>query len=113
MEQVTNTLPSQIVNLSSQENTPFSAAAVAHPAMVDKGDAPGIKIPYLMLPSGEEPKDDVAAWEKEVKVDHKVEWFEDQVHGWMAARSDLSKENVKKEYQRGYQLVLEWFQAHL
>lgn len=95
------------------EDTPFSAAAACHPAMVDAKDAPKITIPYLMLPSGEEPKDDVDAWNKEVTVKHEVEWFQDQVHGWMAARSDLSKDRVKEEYQRGYQLVLEWFKAHL
>lgn len=43
----------KIVNLSSQDNTKFKAAAACHPAMVAKDDAPGITIPYIMLPSGE------------------------------------------------------------
>lgn len=43
----------QIVNLLSQENTKFKAAAACHPAMVAKDDAPGITIPYIMLPSGD------------------------------------------------------------
>jgi dienelactone hydrolase len=43
----------KIVNLSSQENTKFKAAAACHPAMVAKDDAPGITIPYIMLPSGD------------------------------------------------------------
>jgi len=103
----------KIVNLSSQQGTVFKAAAACHPAMVAADDAPGVTIPYLMLPSKDEPKDDVAAWEKGVKVQHKVEWFPTQIHGWMAARSDLEDPEVKKEYERGYKLVLEWFGKHL
>ncbi|KAF3008818.1 hypothetical protein E8E13_010676 [Curvularia kusanoi] len=103
----------KIVNLSSQENTKFKAAAACHPAMVAKDDAPGITIPYIMLPSGDEPKDDVEAWQKGVKVPNVVEWFPDQVHGWMAARGDLSQDKVKKEYERGYKLVLDFFHKHL
>lgn len=43
----------QIVNLSSQKDTKFKVAAACHPAMVAKDDAPGITIPYIMLPSGD------------------------------------------------------------
>jgi hypothetical protein len=32
--------------------------------MVDAADAPGIAIPYIMLPSGDEPKEDVEKWQK-------------------------------------------------
>jgi dienelactone hydrolase len=95
------------------ENTKFKAAAACHPAMVAGDDAPGITIPYIMLPSGDEPKDDVEKWQKGVKVPNVVEWFPDQVHGFMAARGDLSQEKVKKEYERGYKLVLDFFHKHL
>jgi len=54
--------------------------------MVDPKDAPGISIPILMLPSKGEERADVEAFEKELKVKHKIEWFPDQVHGFMAAR---------------------------
>jgi dienelactone hydrolase len=103
----------QIVNLSSTEGTPFKAAAACHPAMVAAGDAPGITIPFAMLPSGDEPNHDVAAWEKGLKVPHIVEWFPDQIHGWMAARSNLEDEKVKKEYERGYKTVLDFFHKHV
>jgi len=103
----------KIVNLSSLEGTPFKAAAACHPAMIAAEDAPGVTIPYLMLPSGDEPKDDVEKWEKGLKVPHKVEWFHDQVHGFMAARSDLEQEKVKKEYERGYKTVLGFFHQHM
>lgn len=73
-------------SLVSQENTPFKSAAAAHPAMVDANDAPKMTIPILLLPSNGEDKNDVAAYEKKLKVKHEVEWYDDQVHGWLAAR---------------------------
>jgi len=103
----------KITNLSSQAGSPFKAAAACHPAMVAAEDAPGVTIPYLMLPSGGESKEDVEKWEKGLKVAHKVEWFHDQVHGFMAARSDLEQEKVRKEYQRGYRTVLDFFHQHV
>lgn len=54
--------------------------------MVDAADAPDITIPYLMLPSKGENKDDVKKWQDGVKVKNAVEWFPDQEHGFMAAR---------------------------
>jgi dienelactone hydrolase len=81
--------------------------------MVDAGDAPGVKIPYIMLPSGDEPKEDVEKWQKGIKTPNVVEWFPDQVHGWMAARGDLEQEKVKKEYERGYKMVLDFFHKHM
>lgn len=103
----------KIVNLSSMEGTPFKVAAACHPAMVAADDAPGITIPYIMLPSGDEAKDDVEKWEKGLKVPHKVEWFPDQVHGWMAARGDLEQPKVKKAYEAGYKMVLDFFHKHM
>ncbi|KAH8717069.1 hypothetical protein GQ44DRAFT_712818 [Phaeosphaeriaceae sp. PMI808] len=103
----------KIVNLSSQEGTSFKVAASVHPAMVAADDAPGTAIPFIMLPSKDEPRDDVEKWQKGLKVPHQVEWFDDQVHGWMAARADLENERVKKEYERGYKLVLDFFHRYL
>lgn len=76
----------KIVNLSSQSGTPFKAAAACHPAMVDPSDAPGVTIPYAMLPSKDEDKDAVSKWQQGVKTPNVVEWFDTQVHGFMAAR---------------------------
>lgn len=68
------------MNLSSQGDTcRFSAAASCHPAMVDKADAPGITIPFAMLPSKDEPKDDVEAWAAALKVKNIVHWWPNQV----------------------------------
>ena len=81
--------------------------------MIAAGDAPGITIPYAMLPSKDESKDDVEKWEKGLKVPHLVEWFPSQIHGWMAARGDLEDEDVKKEYERGYKTLLDFFHKHM
>jgi uncharacterized C2H2 Zn-finger protein len=42
-----------------------------------------------------------------------AEGFPNQVHGWMAARGDLEQEKVKKEYERGYKMVLDFFHKHM
>ncbi|UKZ81140.1 hypothetical protein TrVFT333_008910 [Trichoderma virens FT-333] len=92
---------------------PFTAAASAHPAMVDPADAEGLTIPFALLASGDENPEDVKKFEENLKVPHHVETFADQIHGWMAARSDLTKERVRAEYERGYKTLLEFFGKHL
>ncbi|KAB5562690.1 hypothetical protein GE09DRAFT_960491 [Coniochaeta sp. 2T2.1] len=95
---------------SSSSNNPFSIAAECHPAMVDPSEAAGIKVPFILLASKEEPVDKVKEFESKLAVPAKhVETFGDQVHGWMAARADLSDSRVKDEYTRGYKTVLEFF----
>ncbi len=120
----------QIVSLTSQSGTSFTAAAEVHPAMVDSNDAKGITIPLCMLASKDEDRDTVKKFEEELKVPKHVETFDDQVHGWMAARhvptregspdianglcrGDLEDEKVKKEYERGYSILLDFFHKHL
>jgi len=103
----------KIVSLTTGKDTPFKVAAVAHPAMVDPKEAEAITVPFALLPSKDEPKDDVEAFAKNLKVDHIVEYYPDQIHGFMGARADLKDENVKKNYQKGYETVLNWFHKHL
>lgn len=81
--------------------------------MVDPSDAPKVTIPIFLIPSKDEPKDDVKKYEDALKVKHKVEWFDDQVHGFLAARSDLKDESVLKAYERGYSLLSDWFAENL
>lgn len=99
----------KIVNLVSQKGTPFKSAVAAHPAMVDANDAAGVTIPFAMLPSKDEPKEDVEKWQKEIKVKNVVKWWPEQIHGFMAARSDLKDPKVKKDYEAAYKFVLDWF----
>lgn len=54
--------------------------------MVDPTDAPRIAIPFAMLPSQDEDKNDVSKWQEGLKVKGEVTWFNDQIHGFMAAR---------------------------
>jgi len=103
----------KVANLASMKDTPFKAAAACHPAMVDPADAPSVTIPIALLPSGDEDKDAVAKYQEALKVKNKVEWFPDQIHGWMAARSNLEDAKVKEEYERGYKILLEWFHETL
>lgn len=77
--------------------------------MIDPQGAEKISVPYALLASGEDPADVVTEFEKKLKLPHHVETFSDQVHGWMAARGDLSSPRVKEEYARGYQTLLDFF----
>jgi len=103
----------KIVNLVSTTGTPFKAAATCHPAMVDPNDATNVTIPMMMLPSKDEDQEAVDNYEKNLEVPHQVEWFKDQIHGFMAARGDLEKEDVKAAYEKAYQLLLNFFHKQL
>jgi len=81
--------------------------------MVDANDAPEVTIPIMMLPSKDESKDDVNKYQQNLKVKNQVEWFDNQVHGFMAARGDLEDESVKKAYEKGYSLLTKWFAENL
>jgi len=103
----------KVVSLLISSTTIFSVAAVCHPYAVESKDAEKIKIPYCMLPSGDEPADEVKKFEENLSGEKYVETFSDQIHGWMAARSDLENERVKSEYERGYKIVVEFFGKYL
>ncbi|KAI9841811.1 MAG: hypothetical protein M1837_000356 [Sclerophora amabilis] len=103
----------KIVSLTSGEGTPFKAAAECHPAMVEPNDASSITIPIAILASKDEEAEKVKQFESNLKVAKHVETFPDQVHGWMAARSDLADSKVRSEYERGYKTVLTFFHEHL
>lgn len=103
----------KVVSLvTSSPSNPFKIGASCHPAMVEPKEAESIKVPLILLASGEEPEDKVKEFESNLSGPKHVETFKDQVHGWMAARSDLSKERVKEEYIRGYKTVLGFFGKH-
>lgn len=95
--------------VTSASSNPFAVAAAAHPALIDPTGAEKISVPYILLASGEDPADTIKEFESKLKVPHYVETFADQVHGWMAARADLSNPRVKEEYARGYKTLLDFF----
>lgn len=76
----------QVANLCSTSGTPFKVAAQAHPAMVDPNDAPNVTIPMALLASAGEPKADVEAYKKNLKVPNLIESYPDMPHGFLAAR---------------------------
>lgn len=97
---------------SGQENKIFKAAAQCHPAMLDANDAKNVGIPMAVLASKDEVPADVQAFKDTLKTPNVVETFPTQIHGWMAARSNLEDDEVRKEYERGYKTVLEFFHQH-
>ncbi|KAF9879390.1 dienelactone hydrolase [Colletotrichum karsti] len=100
----------KVVSLvTSSNNNPFKIGAQIHPAMVDPEDAKGIKTPLILLASKDEGEEDVKKFDENLNVTKHVETFKDQIHGWMAARSDLEDPRVKAEYTRGYKTVLQFF----
>lgn len=84
-----------------------------HPAFLDPKDAPNVRVPIAVLASKDEDAADVKKFTHDLKVDHHVETFHDQIHGWMAARADLEDARVVEEYKRGYETVLKFLGKHL
>ncbi|KAI2639196.1 alpha/beta-hydrolase [Xylaria nigripes] len=97
---------------SSPEN-PFKVGVEVHPAMVDPNDAEKIKVPLALLASKDEDPEHVKQFEAKLTGPKFVETYPDQIHGWMAARSNLEDERVKSEYTRGYKAVLKFLSQHL
>lgn len=97
---------------SGQDNKTFKAAVQCHPAMVDPNDAKQVNIPMALLASKDEPPNDVQAFKDNLKTANHVETYPTQIHGWMAARSNLEDPEVRKEYERGYKAVLDFFHQH-
>lgn len=77
--------------------------------MVNPDDASAITIPLCMLASKDEPAEDVKKFGENLKVEKYIETYPDQIHGWMAARSNLDDEKNKSEYERGYKTLLDFF----
>ncbi|KAF7197337.1 putative AIM2 family protein [Pseudocercospora fuligena] len=103
----------KMVAVTSGENSPWKVGIQSSPAMVEPEDAKKVTVPMLVLASKDEPKDKIKAFGEELKGEKKVETFESSIHGWMSARADLEKEESKKEYERGYQVALEFLKKYL
>ncbi|KAL5341520.1 hypothetical protein BJX70DRAFT_395903 [Aspergillus crustosus] len=81
---------------SDSSNKTFKTAIQAHPAMLDPADAKQVNIPMALLASKDENPEDVAKFGANLQKDHYVETFPDQIHGWMAARSDLEDDREER-----------------
>jgi dienelactone hydrolase len=102
-----------MASLISGKANAFKAAVQTSPALIDPADAEKVVIPMMMLASMDEPAGDVEKYAVALTVPKHVETFNDQVHGFMSARGDLNDSKGKAEYERGYQLALEFFHKHL
>lgn len=107
----------KIAAILSSQGTEYTVTGASHPGRIDPAEAKALKTPHISLLSGEDGSDEEAAAYaaalKESGQDVLYERFEDQVHGWMAARADLKDERVKAEFTRGYDLVSEFFDKYL
>ncbi|KAH8431651.1 dienelactone hydrolase family protein [Aspergillus melleus] len=97
---------------TGQENKTFKAAVQCHPAMLAPDDAKSVNVPMALLASKDEDPSDVTAFGDNLSKPHYVETFTSQIHGWMAARSDLENDEVRKEYERGYRTALDFLHQH-
>lgn len=101
-----------MASILASEQT-FKAAVQTSPALIDEADAKNVVVPMMMLLSKDESTTDAQAYEAALTVPKHVTTFESQIHGFMSARADLEDETVKKEYEQGYLLALNWFREHL
>lgn len=103
----------KVANLTLGKDSAFKAGAQAHPAMLDPEDAKNVTVPIALLASKDEDPEAVKGYDANLKVDKHVDTYSTQIHGWMAARANLEDPEVKKEYERGYHAVLDFFHKHL
>jgi dienelactone hydrolase len=96
------------------EGTSISAAAIVHPSFLDPAvDAPKVTVPFAVLPSKNEDAANMKSFYDALTVPKYFETFSESVHGWMAARADLSKEDDRKYFRKGYETVLNFFTEHV
>lgn len=67
----------------------------------------------MVLASADEESKDVTAFEKSLKTDHIVETFPKAGHGFMSARAQCNETQDKTDYERGYQMAVDFFNKHL
>jgi len=102
-----------MASINARDPTLFTAAAQVHPAIMDPCDASSVRIPMCILASGDEDLVDIQKYGTCLKGEHRIETFENMVHGWMSARGDLEDEVKRDGYERGYQILLEFFAKYL
>ena len=101
-----------VVSYCSGPSTPFSAVAELHTGFVGKKIAEQISIPILAIASKDEPEKDVQRFMNDLNPDLKYKnyaLFPTMEHGWLSARGDLKNEEVRKAYEKGYTMMLDFF----
>jgi len=102
--------------MTCAEDTPFVVGAQSSPGAIEAAEAERVGVPMCVLASGGEEEEKVEAYREGLEKTGKgcfVERREEMVHGWMSARGDLGDENVRREYERGYQKLVGFFRKYL
>ncbi|OJJ50198.1 hypothetical protein ASPZODRAFT_57817 [Penicilliopsis zonata CBS 506.65] len=94
-------------------DSPLDVGVQTSPAMVNPDEAKTVTVPSMMLASKDEDAALVQAYGLNLAVQEKhVETF-NQIHGWMSGRAQLDEEEPRKEYERGYRVVIDFLHKHL
>lgn len=101
------------------ETKRFSVSMQFHPAMLDGEDARNINVPHLLLASKDE-EQHVEPFAAELSANPNtagdksgVQLFQKHSHGWMSARAQLSNDEDRDGYARGYQIASAFLKKHL
>ncbi|RDW68673.1 hypothetical protein BP5796_09330 [Coleophoma crateriformis] len=106
----------KIASLVCQEGTLFKAAAQCHPSLLDTEDAKKVTVPMCILPSQDEVPKVIGEWFHNLILNNPesyLEYFDDQVHGWMTSRADFNDIHRYEEYLRGYRIIRTFFSRFL
>jgi len=106
----------KIVSMTCAEDSPFVVGAQSSPAAIEPAEGERVSVPMCVLASGGEEEEKVKAYKEGLEKNGKgyfVERREEMVHGWMSARGGLGDENVRREYERGYQKLVNFFGKYL
>ncbi|CRG83121.1 putative AIM2 family protein C30D10,14 [Talaromyces islandicus] len=107
----------KLAALVSTEGTDFVASGQVHPGLLDPNDAKSITIPHIVLASKDEDAAVMAeyktALEGRAGLDSYVDTYSNMHHGWMGARANLEDAENKKEFERGYKEIGDFFAKYL
>ena len=68
-----------------------------------------ISLPMLVLSGPNENREVLEEYLSGLHGETYSETFEKMCHGWMGGRNPLRAQSDVDEYQRGYEILLEWF----
>lgn len=87
------------------------------PSAIDPDDADRVAVPVLLLPSAGEPRPEIEALYARLEAarpgTNKLKWYDESVHGWAAARADLSDAKQADKFKEAYEDFAEFFKLHL
>ncbi|EED22789.1 hypothetical protein TSTA_062760 [Talaromyces stipitatus ATCC 10500] len=92
----------------------FAVAVQTSPSKADPEEARNISVPMALILSKDEDLPTMKRFYDNIPTPYKLlERFDDQIHGFMSGRGDLSDPGVKAEVERGYNQAVEFFDKYL